>query len=65
VADNDLFALSFALHSSYGNTEQHEYCEDYEATDVESWSCAGSNVPARNESTLKLYMKKAYIAQLV
>ena len=36
--------------------QQHEYREDYEATDVGSWSCVGSNVPVRNEP---------YIAQLV
>ena len=29
----------------------------YEATDVGSWSCVGPNVPVRNESMLKLYMK--------
>ena len=38
--------------------QQHEYREDYEATDVGSWSCVGSHVPARNESMLKLYMKQ-------
>ena len=29
----------------------------YEATDVGSWSFVGSNVPVRNESTMKWYMK--------
>ena len=29
----------------------------YEATDVRSWSFMGSNVPVRNESTIKWYMK--------
>ena len=29
----------------------------YEATDVRSWSFVGSNVPVRNESTMKWYMK--------
>ena len=29
----------------------------YEATDVGSWSLVGSNVPVRNESTMKWYMK--------
>ena len=28
----------------------------YEATDVGSWSCVGSNVPVRRESTMKWYM---------
>ena len=29
----------------------------YEATDVGRWSFVGSNVPVRNESTMKRYMK--------
>ena len=29
----------------------------YEAADVGSWSCVGPNVPVRNESMMKLYMK--------
>ena len=29
----------------------------YEATDVRSWSCVGSNVPVRKEAMMKLYMK--------
>ena len=29
----------------------------YEATDVGSWSFVGSNVPVRNESMMKWYMK--------
>ena len=29
----------------------------YEATDIGSWSFVGSNVPVRNESTMKWYMK--------
>ena len=29
----------------------------YEATDVGRWSFVGSNVPVRNESTMKWYMK--------
>ena len=29
----------------------------YEATDVRSWSFVGSNVPVRNESSMKWYMK--------
>ena len=52
MADNDLLVLSFALHSFYGNSTVlcMGMCGDYQATDVGSWSCVGSNVPVRNES---------------
>ena len=33
----------------------------YEATDVESWSFVGTNVPVRNESTMKWFTKMDHI----
>ena len=36
---------------------RHSNQLSYEATDVRSWSFVGSNVPVRNESTMKWYMK--------
>ena len=36
---------------------RHSNQLSYEATDVGSWSFVGSNVPVRNESTMKWYIK--------